>query len=36
MDDAAAPLFTVSTATIARARWGVALVFFVNGAAFAS
>ena len=36
MDDAAAPLSSVSTATIARARWGVALIFFVNGAAFAS
>ena len=36
MDDPAAPLSSVSTATITRARWGVALVFFVNGAAFAS
>ncbi len=36
MDESAAPLPSPSTATIARARWGVALVFFVNGAAFAS
>ena len=36
MDDAAAPLSPVSTAPIVRARWGVALIFFVNGAAFAS
>jgi predicted MFS family arabinose efflux permease len=36
MDDPAAPLSSVSTSTITRARWGVALVFFVNGAAFAS
>ena len=36
MDDPATPSSPVSTSTIARARWGVALVFFVNGAAFAS
>ena len=36
MDEPAAPLPTPSPATIARARWGVGLIFFVNGAAFAS
>ena len=36
MDDPMAPPSSVSNATITRARWGVALVFFVNGAAFAS
>jgi MFS family permease len=36
MDDHAAPSLLPSPATIARARWGVGLVFFVNGAAFAS
>ena len=36
MDDPALPLPSVPTSTITRARWGVALVFFVNGAAFAS
>ena len=36
MDDLAAPLLSPSAATIARARWGVGLIFFVNGAAFAS
>src|SRR5579862_7002410 len=33
---AAPPLASDSMAAIARARWGVGLVFFVNGAAFAS
>ncbi len=36
MDDAASLPSELSTAAIGRARWGVALVFFVNGAAFAS
>jgi len=36
MDDHAAPSASLSPATLARARWGVGLVFFVNGAAFAS
>src|ERR1700759_4112841 len=36
MDDLATPLPSPSLATIARARWGVGLIFFVNGAAFAS
>ena len=36
MDDHAAPGAPLSPATLARARWGVGLVFFVNGAAFAS
>jgi len=36
MDDLATPLPSPSSATIARARWGVGLIFFVNGAAFAS
>ena len=36
MDDHAAPSAPPSSATFVRARWGVGLVFFVNGAAFAS
>jgi predicted MFS family arabinose efflux permease len=36
MNDAAPPLPSAPLATITRARWGVGLVFFVNGAAFAS
>ena len=36
MHDPVAPPSSASNATITRARWGVALVFFVNGAAFAS
>ena len=36
MDDPELPLPSAPTSTITRARWGVALVFFVNGAAFAS
>ena len=36
MDDPAVPLSSPPSATIARARWGVGLIFFVNGAAFAS
>jgi predicted MFS family arabinose efflux permease len=36
MDDHAAPSSSSPAAQLARARWGVALVFFVNGAAFAS
>jgi MFS family permease len=36
MDDHAAPSASLSPATLARARWGVGLIFFVNGAAFAS
>jgi len=36
MNDAAPPLSSAQAATISRARWGVGLVFFVNGAAFAS
>ncbi|MCK9689354.1 MFS transporter [Scleromatobacter humisilvae] len=36
MDESAAPLLSPSSSTIARARWGVGLIFFVNGAAFAS
>ena len=36
MDDPAVPLLLPSSATIGRARWGVGLIFFVNGAAFAS
>ena len=36
MDDLAEPLPLSSSAAIARARWGVGLIFFVNGAAFAS
>lgn len=34
--DAVPPLPPASTALLTRARWGVGLVFFVNGAAFAS
>ena len=36
MTASAPPLLPISRAAIARARWGVGLVFFVNGAAFAS
>ena len=36
MDDPVAPPSSIANATITRARWGVALIFFVNGAAFAS
>ena len=36
MDDSAAPAVSLSPATLARARWGVGLIFLVNGAAFAS
>src|ERR1700743_2675834 len=36
MADPAVALPSPSSATIARARWGVGLIFFVNGAAFAS
>ena len=36
MNDAAARPSPLPMATLVRARWGVALVFFVNGAAFAS
>jgi MFS family permease len=36
MHDRTPPSAPTSTATIALARWGVGLVFFVNGAAFAS
>ncbi|MEP6505213.1 MAG: MFS transporter, partial [Betaproteobacteria bacterium] len=36
MNDAVPALSRASLAPIRRARWGVALVFFVNGAAFAS
>jgi MFS family permease len=36
MEDPASPPAPVSSTTITRARWGLALVFFVNGAAFAS
>ena len=36
MDDPVAPPSSASDALIARVRWGVGLVFFVNGAAFAS
>ena len=36
MDDHAAPSASLSPSTLARARWGTGLVFFVNGAAFAS
>ena len=38
MDDLAAPPVPTPTpaSTITRARWGVGLIFFVNGAAFAS
>jgi len=36
MDDHAAPYASPSPATLVRARWGVGLIFFVNGAAFAS
>ena len=36
MDDPAAPFLPPSPALLARARWGVGLIFFVNGAAFAS
>ena len=36
MDDPTAPPTSPLPATITRARWGVGLIFFVNGAAFAS
>ena len=36
MDDPELPFPSVPASMITRARWGVALVFFVNGAAFAS
>lgn len=36
MDDLALPPPSSSRQPLARARWGVALIFFVNGAAFAS
>src|ERR1700761_7635803 len=36
MADPAVAVPSPSPATIARARWGVGLIFFVNGAAFAS
>lgn len=36
MDDHAAPAASPSPGPLARARWGVGLIFFVNGAAFAS
>src|SRR3954465_14575543 len=36
MDDPAPPPSALSPAALLRARWGVGLVFFVNGAAFAS
>ena len=36
MDAPTAPQASTVLATLARARWGVGLIFFVNGAAFAS
>src|ERR1700709_1823583 len=36
MTDPAPPLLPISRAAITRVRWGVGLVFFVSGAAFAS
>ena len=36
MADPAVPVPSPSPATIVRARWGVGLIFFANGAAFAS
>ncbi len=36
MDASTTPQTSTSLATFARARWGVGLIFFVNGAAFAS
>jgi len=36
MDDHAAPAAPLSPGALARARWGTGLIFFVNGAAFAS
>ena len=36
MDDHAAPAASLSPGALVRARWGIGLIFFVNGAAFAS
>ena len=36
MDDGSALPSSPPAALLSRARWGVALIFFVNGAAFAS